>query len=353
MRIPHIRSDASGETVHRIFARNDRQHRLRVRGKARGNRERAGGSGYGQRCILARVELLVDGRERAAFFDGERERIDEHTFLHEPKARAAYGRKDKHDKAAQATGIYPNCSKRLFAFCDAAHILEEPTNPSWATMPSNHRTKDTPMPRENLTQKRERAAEIERRLYEYYGEGECSLDHEDPFTLTIAVILSAQCTDAAVNKVTPELFSRFGTPEAMAHARVEDIEAIIHPLGFFRSKAKNIVACAQTVLADFGGTIPNDIDALQTLPGVGRKNRQRRHVPGISQSAGHRRRHARVSHSAQARIRNAQRRYTAEDRGQALENLPAARLAVHQSPVGAFRARVLQRTQPEMRNVPD
>ena len=83
------------------------------------------------------------------------------------------------------------------------------------------------------------------------------------------------------------------------------------------------------------------------------QNRQRRHVPGISQSAGHRRRHARVSHSAQARIRNAQRRYTAEDRGQALENLPAARLAVHQSPVGAFRARVLQRTQPEMRNVPD
>ena len=100
------------------------------------------------------------------------------------------------------------------------------------------------MPRENLTQKRERAAEIERRLYEYYGEGECSLNHEDPFTLTIAVILSAQCTDAAVNKVTPELFSRFGTPEAMAHARVEDIEAIIHPLGFFRSKAKNIVAWA-------------------------------------------------------------------------------------------------------------
>lgn len=127
------------------------------------------------------------------------------------------------------------------------------------------------MPRENLTQKRERAAEIERRLFERYGEGECSLDHSDPFTLTIAVILSAQCTDAAVNKVTPELFARFGTPEAMAHAKVADIEAIIHPLGFFRSKAKNIVACAQTVLTDFGGEIPNDIDALQTLPGVGRK----------------------------------------------------------------------------------
>ena len=127
------------------------------------------------------------------------------------------------------------------------------------------------MPRENLTQKRARAAEIERRLFERYGEGECSLDHRDPFTLTIAVILSAQCTDAAVNKVTPELFARFGTPEAMAHASIADIEAIIHPLGFFRSKAKNIVACAQTVLADFGGEVPNDIDALQTLPGVGRK----------------------------------------------------------------------------------
>lgn len=127
------------------------------------------------------------------------------------------------------------------------------------------------MPRENLTQKRVRAAEIERRLFERYGEVECSLDHSDPFTLTIAVILSAQCTDAAVNKVTPELFARFGTPEAMAHASIADIEAIIHPLGFFRSKAKNIVACAQGVLADFGGEIPNDIDALQTLPGVGRK----------------------------------------------------------------------------------
>ena len=76
------------------------------------------------------------------------------------------------------------------------------------------------MPRENLTQKRERAAEIEQRMFERYGEGACSLDHGDPFTLTVAVILSAQCTDAAVNKVTPELFARFGTPEAMAAASI-------------------------------------------------------------------------------------------------------------------------------------
>ena len=127
------------------------------------------------------------------------------------------------------------------------------------------------MPRENLTLKRERAAEIEQRMFEHYGEGACSLDHVDPFTLTVAVILSAQCTDAAVNKVTPELFARFGTPEAMAAANIEDIEAIIHPLGFFRSKAKNLKACAQTVLAEFGGEVPRTMADLQKLPGVGRK----------------------------------------------------------------------------------
>ena len=127
------------------------------------------------------------------------------------------------------------------------------------------------MPRENLTQKRQRAAAIEERMYAHYGEGACSLDYSSPFTLTVAVILSAQCTDAAVNKVTPALFAKYGTPELMAHAPLADVEEIIHPLGFFRSKAKNIIACAQTILTEFDGEVPNDIDALQKLPGVGRK----------------------------------------------------------------------------------
>ncbi len=127
------------------------------------------------------------------------------------------------------------------------------------------------MPRENLSTKRERAAAIERIMFDYYGEGACSLDYATPFTLTVAVVLSAQCTDAAVNKVTPELFARYGTPEKMAAASPADIEQIIHSLGFFRSKAKNLVALAQTVLMEFGGEIPNDVDALQKLPGVGRK----------------------------------------------------------------------------------
>lgn len=127
------------------------------------------------------------------------------------------------------------------------------------------------MARENLTQKRERAAEIERIMFGYYGEGKASLDYGTPFQLTVAVVLSAQCTDAAVNKITPTLFATYGTPQLMAQANVADIEEIIHSLGFFRAKAKNIVALAQTVMSDFGGEIPADINEMQKLPGVGRK----------------------------------------------------------------------------------
>lgn len=127
------------------------------------------------------------------------------------------------------------------------------------------------MARENLTQKRERAAKIEDIMFSYYGEGKASLDYTTPFQLTVAVVLSAQCTDAAVNKVTPTLFESYGTPQQMAQAKVADIEKIIHPLGFFRSKAKNIVALAQAVMSEFGGEIPANINEMQKLPGVGRK----------------------------------------------------------------------------------
>ena len=127
------------------------------------------------------------------------------------------------------------------------------------------------MPREKLADKKARAAEIERLMFAHYGEGACSLDYEDPFQLTVAVVLSAQCTDAAVNKVTPALFAAYPDAEAMAQARVSDVEEIIHPLGFFRSKARNLVKLGQTCLTEFGGEIPNDLELLQRLPGVGRK----------------------------------------------------------------------------------
>ncbi len=127
------------------------------------------------------------------------------------------------------------------------------------------------MARESLASKIKRAALIEERMYDYYGPGQASLDYSTPFELTVAVVLSAQCTDAAVNKVTPTLFASFGTPWAMAQASISEIEDIIHPLGFYHAKAKNLLALAQTCIAEFGGEIPNDVDKLQMLPGVGRK----------------------------------------------------------------------------------
>lgn len=127
------------------------------------------------------------------------------------------------------------------------------------------------MPRETNAAKRERALKIEERMLARYGEGACSLDYTTPFQLTVAVILSAQTTDASVNKVTPILFERYPDAAALAQADVHDVEDIIHPLGFFRNKAKNIVHMAQKLLEDFGGVVPNDLDQLQSLPGVGRK----------------------------------------------------------------------------------
>ncbi|MCI9129974.1 MAG: endonuclease III [Eggerthellaceae bacterium] len=127
------------------------------------------------------------------------------------------------------------------------------------------------MARESLASKKERAAQIEERMFAYYGPGKASLDYTTPYELTCAVVLSAQCTDDAVNKVTPTLFARYPKPEDLAAARIEDVEEIIHPLGFYHAKAKNLVALAQTLLAEFGGEVPQDIDLMQRLPGVGRK----------------------------------------------------------------------------------
>ena len=142
------------------------------------------------------------------------------------------------------------------------------------------------MARESLASKRERAAAIEERMFEHYGPGKASLDYRTPFELTVAVVLSAQCTDAAVNKVTPRLFAAFPTPAAMAAASSDEVAEIIHSLGFFRSKAKNLVALAQMVTADFGGEVPADVDELQKLPGVGRKTANLilgdvYHTPGV------------------------------------------------------------------------
>lgn len=127
------------------------------------------------------------------------------------------------------------------------------------------------MPRETKQAKVERAVEVCRRLGEKYGPVECFLDHSSPFHLVISVLLSAQTTDAQVNRVTPTLFEHFPTPEAMAAASVADVEDDIRSLGFYKTKARHCVEAAQMIVSDFGGEVPSTMEELVRLPGVGRK----------------------------------------------------------------------------------
>lgn len=105
-----------------------------------------------------------------------------------------------------------------------------------------------------------------------YGEVVSFLEYGTPFELLIAVILSAQTTDRQVNLITPTLFERFPTPEALAHADPDEIETILHPIGFFRAKRRSIQATAREIAERFGGTVPEGMEELTSLPGVGRKS---------------------------------------------------------------------------------
>lgn len=117
----------------------------------------------------------------------------------------------------------------------------------------------------------ERAAAILSRLKALYPDAHCELDHRNPFELLMATILSAQCTDVRVNKTTPALFRRFPTPEAMAKASPGELEALIRSTGFYRNKAKSILGAARAIVEQHGGQVPDDLETLHALPGVGRK----------------------------------------------------------------------------------
>ena len=125
--------------------------------------------------------------------------------------------------------------------------------------------------RETFAQKSARAQAIAARLARIYPELQVPLRHRNSFELLIAVILSAQCTDEAVNRVTPELFRRYPNADALAHASTADIEPIIRPLGLFRSKAKSLKECARQLVKEFGGEVPATMEQLTRLAGVGRK----------------------------------------------------------------------------------
>ncbi|MCH7228896.1 endonuclease III [Haloferula sp. A504] len=119
--------------------------------------------------------------------------------------------------------------------------------------------------------KTERAAHIDRRLAELYPETPVPLDHVDAYTLLIAVLLSAQCTDARVNQVTPALFARASSPAAMAEVPVEEIRAIIRPCGLSPRKSQAISELSKILIDRHGGRVPADFEALEALPGVGHK----------------------------------------------------------------------------------
>ncbi len=128
------------------------------------------------------------------------------------------------------------------------------------------------MPRESKKNKLARALQVCQRMEERYPAAKCALNYwDDPFKLTIAVMLSAQTTDKGVNRVTPLLWERYPTTQDLASADVEEVAQIIHSIGFYRNKAANCVNIARMVLSEFGGEIPRDMDELQKLPGVGRK----------------------------------------------------------------------------------
>jgi endonuclease-3 len=121
------------------------------------------------------------------------------------------------------------------------------------------------------SERKARAAEYYKRLAATYPDAHCALDHEDAYQLLVATILSAQCTDKRVNIVTPGLFKHYPTATQMADAEREELETEIKSTGFFRSKTKNLLGMAQALVARHGGTVPDSMDELTQLPGVGRK----------------------------------------------------------------------------------
>lgn len=120
--------------------------------------------------------------------------------------------------------------------------------------------------------KKKEAIEIIKKLKKYYPDATCSLDFKTPFEMVISVMLSAQCTDERANKTTPSLFEKYSTPQSICDMNIEELERIIYPCGFYKNKAKNIKAMAKEILEKYNGKVPETMEELMTLPGVGRKS---------------------------------------------------------------------------------
>jgi endonuclease-3 len=125
--------------------------------------------------------------------------------------------------------------------------------------------------RESKAAKQKRTLEIVQRLHREYPDAKCSLNYRNPYELLVATILSAQCTDERVNQVTPALFDRFPKPDDLAGARPEELEEMIKSTGFFRNKTKSLLGMSNAVVDRHNGAVPDEMDKLVDLPGVGRK----------------------------------------------------------------------------------
>ena len=127
------------------------------------------------------------------------------------------------------------------------------------------------MPRESLQNKKKRVQGVIRLLKKYYPDAHCALDHETADQLLFATILSAQCTDERVNMVTPDLFKAYPQTKDLAQAELKDVEEIVRSTGFFRNKAKNLIAAAKDIVEKHQGDLPRNLDEMTQLAGVGRK----------------------------------------------------------------------------------
>lgn len=116
------------------------------------------------------------------------------------------------------------------------------------------------------------AVKIVETLKEMYPDAKCSLDFSTPFQMLVSVVLSAQCTDERVNKITPSIFAKYSTPQDFADMDITLLEELIHPCGFYKAKAKNLKKTAQILVDKYNGIVPNNMDDLMSLPGVGRKS---------------------------------------------------------------------------------
>lgn len=120
--------------------------------------------------------------------------------------------------------------------------------------------------------KKDDVIHIVEKIKHAYPDAKCSLDFTSPFEMMIAVMLSAQCTDERVNLTTPALFAKYHTPEQVANAPLEELEELIHPCGFYKNKARNMKLAAEKLLTDFSGEVPQTMEELMSIPGVGRKS---------------------------------------------------------------------------------